>query len=156
VSASVRELSHRLHPSRLQVVGLVAGLDSLRRDISQPHLFVDFSHRNVPEAIDPDIVLCLFRVTQEALANAVRHSDARHVRIELAGGPSTLVLTITDDGKGFEIDVANEGLGLVSMRERVESVGGVLEIQATPSAGTRLSVTVPTHAPAPALRAVSV
>jgi signal transduction histidine kinase len=136
-----------LHPSRLQLIGLVAGLDSLRRDLSPPHLSIAFCHRDVPAQIDQNIALCLFRVAQEALGNAVKHSDAGHVWVELTGGPSSLVLTITDDGKGFDVDgVPNTGLGLMSMRERVESVGGVLEIHATPASGTRLRVTVATQA----------
>ena len=86
----------------------------------------------------------LFR-SQEALGNAVRHSDARHISVELTGAPSSLALTITDDGKGFDVEsVPNGGLGLVSMRERVESVGGLLELHSSPGSGTRLSVTAPT------------
>jgi signal transduction histidine kinase len=147
ISTSVRELSHRLHPSRLQLIGLVASLDNLRRDLSPPHLSIAFSHREVPAEIDQDIALCLFRVAQEALGNAVKHSDASHICVDLTGGPFRLALTITDDGKGFDVDgVPNAGLGLISMRERVESVGGILEIHATPALGTRLSVTVPTRA----------
>jgi signal transduction histidine kinase len=146
ISTSVRELSHRLHPSRLQLLGLVAGLDNLRRDLSPPHLSIAFTHRDVPAVIDPNIALCLFRVAQEALANAVKHSHAQHVSVDLTGGPSSMTLTITDDGKGFEVDGAPKGgLGLMSMRERVESAGGVLEIHATPGSGTRLRITVPTQ-----------
>jgi signal transduction histidine kinase len=146
ISTSVRQLSHRLHPSRLQLIGLVAALDGLRRDLSPPHLSIAFSHRDVPADINSDIALCLFRVAQEALGNAVKHSDAAHVWVDLTGGPSRLALTITDDGKGFDVNgVPNAGLGLISVRERVESVGGVLEIHSTPASGTRLRVTVPTR-----------
>ena len=88
VATSVRELSHRLHPARLRLVGLVAGIDALRHDLSLPHLPIAFSHRGVPEEIDPEIALCLFRVAQEALANAVKHSGAQHVWVDLTGGPS--------------------------------------------------------------------
>jgi signal transduction histidine kinase len=144
ISTSVRELSHRLHPSRLELLGLVAGLDSLRRDLSPPHLSIAFVHHDVPTVIDQDIALCFFRVAQEALGNAVKHSDARHVSVELTGAPSSLALTITDDGKGFDVEsVRNGGLGLVSIRERVESIGGLLEIQAFPASGTCLRVAVP-------------
>jgi signal transduction histidine kinase len=145
ISTSVRELSHRLHPSRLQLIGLVASLNSLRLDLSPPDRPIDFSHRDVPAKIDPDVALCLFRVAQEALANAVKHSGAHHIGLDLSGGPSGVTLTITDDGRGFDVgNVATRGLGLISMRERVESVRGVLEIHATPAEGTRLQVTVPT------------
>ena len=90
----------------------------------------------------------LFRVAQEALVNAVKHSDARRVWIDLVGEPSEVTLTVGDDGKGFVVDgVASAGLGLISMRERVESVGGVLEVQPTLASGTRLRVTVPVRVP---------
>jgi len=149
ISTSVRDLSHRLHPAWLQVIGLVDGLDTLRRDLSPPHLSIAFAHQDVPTAMDPDIALCLFRVAQEALGNAVKHSDARHLSVELTGARSSLALTITDDGKGFDVESApNGGLGLMSMRERVESAGGLLEIHASPATGTRLRVTVPTRAAA--------
>src|SRR5262245_43603208 len=149
ISTSVRHLSHRLHPARLRLIGLVSALGGLRRDLSTPHLSIGFSHLNVPEDIVPDVALCLFRVAQEALGNAVKHSGAGHVSVELTGGPSSVALTITDDGKGFDVErVPNAGLGLMSMRERVEAVGGTLEIQSAPTQGTRLRVTVPTRASA--------
>jgi signal transduction histidine kinase len=156
ISTSVRELSHRLHPSKLRLIGLVAALDSLRRDLSPPHLPIAFGHRNIPAEIDQNIALCVFRVAQEALGNAVKHSDAGHIWVDLTGGPSSVALTITDDGKGFDANgPPNAGLGLISMRERVESVGGVLEIHSTPASGTRLTVTVPIQASKSALAAVA-
>jgi signal transduction histidine kinase len=156
ISTSVRELSHRLHPSKLRLIGLVAALDSLRRDLSPPHLPIAFGHRNIPAEIDQNIALCVFRVAQEALGNAVKHSDAGHIWVELTGGPSSVTLTISDDGKGFDVNgLPNAGLGLISMRERVESVGGVLEIHATLASGTRLRVTVPLQASESALAAIA-
>ena len=156
ISTSVRELSHRLHPSKLRLIGLVAALDNLRRDLSPPHLPIAFSHRNVPAQIDQNIALCVFRVAQEALGNAVKHSDAGHIWVDLTGGPSSVALTITDDGKGFDANgPPNAGLGLISMRERVESVGGVLEIHSTPASGIRLTVTVPIQASKSALAAMA-
>jgi signal transduction histidine kinase len=148
ISTSVHELSHRLHPSRLRIVGLVAGLDGLRRDLSSPHLSIAFTHLDAPAEVNQDIALCLFRVAQEALGNAVKYSDATHISVDLTGGPSSVALTITDDGKGFEVDrVPDAGLGLISVRERVEAVGGILEIRSTPAVGTCVKVTVPIQAP---------
>ena len=156
ISTSVRELSHRLHPSKLQLVGLVAALDHLRRDSSPPHLPIAFSHRDVPADIDQNIALCVFRVAQEALVNAVKHGDAGHIWVDLTGGPFNVALTITDDGKGFDVDgLPNAGLGLISMRERVGSVGGVLEIHSTPGSGTRLRVTVSSQASESALAEIA-
>jgi signal transduction histidine kinase len=155
ISTSVRELSHRLHPAKLRLIGLVAALDSLRRDLSPPQLPIAFCHRDVPAQIDLNIALCVFRIAQEALANAVKHGDAGHISLDLTGGPSGVALTITDDGKGFDVDnPPNAGLGLISMAERVEAVGGVLEIHATTS-GTRVRVTVPIQAPESALAAIA-
>jgi signal transduction histidine kinase len=156
ISTSVRELSHRLHPARLRLIGLVAALDNLRRDLSPPHLPIAFCHRNVPGEIHENVALCVFRVAQEALRNAVKHGAAAHIWVDLTGGPSSVALTITDDGRGFDVNAPpNAGLGLISMRERVESVGGVLEIHATPASGTRLSVTVPIRASESALAATA-
>jgi signal transduction histidine kinase len=156
ISTSVRELSYRLHPSKLQLIGLVAALDNLRRDLSPPHLPISFCHRHVPAEIDQNIALCVFRVAQEALGNAVKHSDAGHIWVDLTGGPASVALTITDDGKGFDVNgPPTAGLGLISMRERVESVGGVLDIHATPASGTRLTVTLPIQASESALAAMA-
>jgi signal transduction histidine kinase len=116
---------------------------ALCRELSPPRIPIAFRHRDVPAEIDPNVALCLFRVTQEALMNAVKHSNAHCIWVDLTSGPSSLALTISDDGNGFAVDgVANAGLGLISMRERVESVSGVLEVHA-PHSGTRVRVTVP-------------
>ncbi|HUK32294.1 MAG TPA: ATP-binding protein, partial [Vicinamibacterales bacterium] len=92
-----------------------------------------------------EITLCLFRVVQEALHNAYKHSAATYVAIQLTSNdPRGLALTIIDDGIGFNVDDAWVcGLGLVSMAERVESVGGRMEIRSGPGSGTRVQVTVP-------------
>ena len=144
ISKSVHELSHRLHPSVLRLVGLVAALERLQRDFSQAAQSVTFSHRDVPRSIEHDLALCLFRVAQEALRNAAKHSDAAYVWMDLTGKTNELVLTIGDDGKGFDIArVPSDRLGLASMRERVEAVGGWLEIHSTAAAGTLVKATVP-------------
>ena len=88
--------------------------------------------------------MCLFRVVQEALQNALKYSKAHEVSVHLSGRPEGLSLTIVDDGVGFDVDAAwGKGLGLISMGERLEAIGGTLEIRSTPGAGTRLEVTVP-------------
>jgi signal transduction histidine kinase len=104
-----------------------------------------FSHEDVPIRLHADITLCLFRVVQEALHNAQKHSAARHVFVRLrASDPRELVLTVTDDGVGFRVDDAwTNGLGLVSMAERVESVGGHIKVRSEVGSGTYLEVSVP-------------
>ena len=111
-------------------------------------MMITSSHRGLPAEIDESATLCLFRVAQEALLNTVKHSDARRAWIDLTDEPPSVVLTVGDDGRGFVVDGApSAGLGLISMRERVESVGGVLEVHPTLASGTRLRVTVPVRVP---------
>ena len=144
IARSVRELSHRLHPARLRLVGLVPALDSLRHEMSQPGMAVGFTHDNVPKVLPPDLTLCLFRVVQEALQNALKYSQAQTVSVDLRGVPEGLSLTIADDGVGFDVSaLSGEGLGLISMSERLQSVGGAIAIRSAPGAGTRIEVRVP-------------
>ena len=146
VARSVHALSHRLHPVRLQMLGLVASLRGLTQELSTPDLPIAFLHKDVPAEVPQEITLCLFRVVQEALHNAAKHSAGSHVVVHLSGtAQSGLVLTIVDDGTGFDVDNAWAcGLGLVSITERVESVNGRIGIRSTPGFGTRLEVAVPT------------
>jgi signal transduction histidine kinase len=90
-----------------------------------------------------DIALCLFRVAQEALRNAIKHSGATTVSVHLKGARDRLVLTIADDGRGFDAEAAHGGLGLISMKERIEQVGGTLRIRSQPGGGTCLEVSTP-------------
>jgi signal transduction histidine kinase len=143
VTSSLRDLSHRLHPGHLRLVGLTTALGELERELSTSHTSVAFSHENVPSTLSPDLMLCLYRVAQEAIGNAVRHSRARAVSVHVRGTADAVVMTIHDDGVGFDIRAAQRGLGLMSMRERIEQVGGTLQIDSECGRGTHLEVTVP-------------
>jgi signal transduction histidine kinase/predicted nucleic acid-binding OB-fold protein len=144
IANSIRALSHRLHPARLGLVGLVPALRGLQRELERPDIAITFSYENTPATLPPDLTLCLFRIVQEALQNAVKHSGARQVSVNLSGYSDGLALTIKDNGAGFDVDAAwGKGLGLVSMIERLEVFGGSLKIRATPGNGTRLEITVP-------------
>jgi signal transduction histidine kinase len=146
VAKSVHDLSHRLHPAKLRLIGLVAALHALPHELSASDIDIVFTHDAVPPSLSPDLTLCLFRVVQEALQNAIKYSGARQVSVHLSGGSEGLALTIVDDGVGFDVDAAwGKGLGLISMGERLEAVGGTLEIHSKPGAGTRLEVRVPAH-----------
>jgi len=148
VGRSIRDLSHRLHPAKLRLIGILVALKGLQAETAPSGIAVAFTHHDVPSSLPPDITLALFRVAQEALQNARKSSGARHVSIDLSATSATVSLTIEDDGRGFDVYTAwGKGLGLVSMRERVEGVGGRFEIQSTPGAGTRLSVHVPLGVP---------
>ncbi len=140
---SIRDLSHRLHPAKLRLVGLVGALKGLQAEVSHSGIEVTFTPDNVPASLPPELTLCLFRVTQEVLQNAVKYSAARRVDVRLTGAAGVLTLTAVDDGVGFDVAAAwGRGLGLLSMRERVEAAGGDLRIDSTPGTGTRVEVTL--------------
>jgi signal transduction histidine kinase len=151
LATSLHDLSHRLHPAKLRLIGLVGALDGLQREVSQSGISVAFSHQNVPPALPHDLSLCVFRVVQEAVQNALKHSAAHALSIELNGSSDALTLIVSDDGSGFDADSAwGQGLGLVSMRERLESIGGTLSIRSG-SCGTRVEAIVPLQVTRPAV-----
>lgn len=144
---SVHDLSHRLHPAKLRVIGLVAALRELEHEMTQAELPISFTYENVPPALPAELTLCLFRIAQETMQNAMKYSQARLVSVHLKGEPNGLCLSVTDDGIGFEVDrVWGKGLGLISMGERVEAVGGRFELYSKPGAGTKVEVRVPLSA----------
>jgi signal transduction histidine kinase len=147
VARSVHDLSHRLHPAKLRLIGLTAALKGLQRELSQAGVPIAFTSEDVPATLPPDVTLCLFRVAQEALQNAVKHSGARNIAMHVRGSPEHVALAIVDDGAGFDVKRAwGDGLGLLSMKERVEAAGGRFELHTAPETGTRISVTVPLRA----------
>jgi signal transduction histidine kinase len=147
IAKSLHELSHSLHPTKLRLLGLVAAIDQLRLDLSRVGIATSFSHHDVPSTLPPDIMLCLFRIVQEAIQNAIKHSRASEVSVCLRGSSDRLTVTISDNGVGFDVEAAwSRGLGLLSMVERVEALGGPFEIDSSPGAGVRLTASVPLHA----------
>ena len=145
ISSNVHDLSHQLHPPKLELIGLVAALDGLRRELSLQHeLAIGFSHRGVPARVSRDVSLCLFRIAQEGLQNAIKHSRARAISVQLGAESGTLRLTVSDEGAGFDVEAnGHAGLGLLSMRERLDLVHGTMTIHSSPRMGTRLEVAVP-------------
>ena len=144
IAKALQSLSHRLHPALVHLIGLVAALEGIQRDFSRPGLSITFAHVDIPPALPQELTLSVFRVVQEALRNAVKHGNARAVSIQLSARGESLVLTIVDDGVGFDIDAAwGRGLGLISMTERLEQLGGSVTIHTQVGAGTRLEVIAP-------------
>jgi signal transduction histidine kinase len=144
ISRGVHDLSHRLHPGKLRLIGLVAALEGLQRELTQPHLAIRFTHAHIPAALPFDQTLCLFRIVQEALHNALKYSAAHEVIVDLRVDSGRLLLIVVDDGTGFDVQAAwGKGLGLVSMGERVEAIGGTFEIHSRPGEGTRVHVSLP-------------
>jgi PAS domain S-box-containing protein len=156
MSSAVHDLSHQLHPSKLEQLGLVGAVRGLCRELSQRHgLDVKFTHYPEPGAMSQDAALCLYRIVQEALQNVVKHSGSRHAAVELRGTPDAICLRVVDDGIGFDLDSVDKGgLGLVSMRERLYLVGGEIVIDARPAGGTRINVRIPVPIPSRAENAL--
>jgi PAS domain S-box-containing protein len=146
VSSDMHNLSYQLHPARLELLGLVTSLRGFCGEFSAQHkLTVQFVHSDIPREIPKDVTLCLYRITQEALQNVVKHSGAEEVEVELSGHSDEIDLCISDSGRGFDVESAKgvAGLGLISMRERLRPLGGQLSIESEPSHGTRIRVRVP-------------
>ncbi|HKE82223.1 MAG TPA: PAS domain-containing protein [Vicinamibacterales bacterium] len=149
IATDLYDLSHELHPSRLQTLGLVESVRLLCQDVSQQHhLAVTFSASGLPDIVDPSVSLCLYRITQEALHNVAKHSRACNASVRLQRDDDEIVLVIEDSGVGFD-PLANDhaGLGLISMRERVSVLKGDLVIEAADRGGTRIKVRVPLTPP---------
>jgi signal transduction histidine kinase len=146
LSDDLRHVAHRLHPSVLEHFGLVAAIESHCSDFMKLHrIRLKLAHRSVPESIPLEVSLCLYRVTQECLNNVAKHSGARKVMVAIRGNKDGILLSVTDDGKGFDPGLVADqsGLGLVGIRERVRLVDGIVSIDSRPGHGTQIDVRVP-------------
>lgn len=142
----IRHLSHTLHPGVLQYVGLVAALEGYCEDFEAEHgLGVTFRAAEDLGAVPIDRSLCLYRAAQEALGNVAKHAKARLVRVTVARDNGAVLLTVADDGCGFDLAEARGrgGLGLISLDERVHLVGGKVTIDSRPFGGTEVRIAVP-------------
>ncbi len=151
ISTSVQALSHRLHSSKLEFLGLAAALRGFCHEFSNQHrVDVTFSHEPLPDRLPQDISLCLFRVAQAAVVNSWKHSGAKSCDVHLRSSSGRVHLAVRDQGVGFDAAkvLSGNGLGLVSMRERVRFVNGTISIQSAPNRGTTIQVDVPLPAQA--------
>jgi PAS domain S-box-containing protein len=141
----VRDFSHRLHPARLQYLGIVKAAAALCGEVAAQHnVDVSFHADSDTETLSQHISLCLYRVLQEALQNVVKHSGAKKIDVALRRSSEEIELTVQDLGAGFNLG-ATDGfsLGLTSMKERLAAVGGQLRIQSIPGHGTTVRARVP-------------
>jgi signal transduction histidine kinase len=144
VSSNIHDLSHRLHPSKLDVLGLLPSLEGFCKEFSKiHHLQVQFAHHDIPKEIPKDVTLCLFRIVQEALRNVVKHSGAAQAKVELLGIGGRIELCVSDTGVGFDPASAHCGIGLVSMRERLRLIEGELTVESAFPHGTRICARAP-------------
>lgn len=142
----IQALSHRLHSSKLDYLGLAAASRSFCRELSERHsVEVDFDSDNVSTNLSKDISLCLFRVLQEALQNAVKYSGVREFQVCLKGASNEVELSVQDLGVGFDPEkaISGHGLGLTSMKERLKLVDGRLSIDSKPGQGATIHALVP-------------
>jgi PAS domain S-box-containing protein len=149
IAGDVQSLSHELHSAKLDYLGVVTAIRGLCSEISrQNQISVDFNDRNVPRYLPKDISLCLFRIAQEALHNAVKYSGANQCFVALYAIEDEIQLVVRDAGAGFDVEEAkrNRGLGLVSMQERVHLVHGRFAVDSKPGKGTRIFAAVPSVA----------
>jgi PAS domain S-box-containing protein len=148
IATDIHVLSHELHPSNLEYLGLVSGVRGWCEEYGKRHeLEIDFKSDELPP-LRQEVSLCLFRVLQEALHNAAKHSGVKRIEVQLVGKSDEIHLIVRDSGKGFDIDAARQkrGLGLTSMQERVRLIGGTMVIESKPMAGTVVYVCVPFRA----------
>jgi len=145
ISTDVQDLSHDLHSSKLEYLGVVAGIKSWCKEFGErQRVEIDFSN-DVHSALPFEIGLSLFRVLQESLHNAMKHSGVKRIEVQLREDSGEIHLIIRDSGKGFDVEAAlqGKGLGLTSMRERVRLVNGTFSIESKPMGGTTIHVRVP-------------
>jgi PAS domain S-box-containing protein len=155
ISNDVQALSHELHSSKLEYLGVVAGIRSWCKEFGlRQRMEIDFK-QEVSGALPLEVGLCLFRVLQEALHNATKYSGVKRIEVQLAEYSNEVHLIVNDLGRGFDIQAAKQGrgLGLITMQERVKLVNGAITIESKPSGGTSIRVRIPLRSEQGAQRA---
>jgi PAS domain S-box-containing protein len=146
LSLDIQQLSHQLHSTKLDHLGIVGALRGLCTETSdQCKIEIEFQFKQVQAGISTGIALSIFRVAQEALHNVAKHSHASKVNMELFGSGNSIILRITDNGVGFDSEKNQNasGLGMISMSERIRLVGGTLTVTSKPSQGTQIEAKIP-------------
>jgi signal transduction histidine kinase len=146
LGGDLHTVSHRLHSSTLDALGLVPGLTALCKEFAaRQDIEIGFTSDNVPRAVHADVALCLFRIAQEGLQNVKKHSGAKKAQVSLTNLGDKLLLSLSDEGNGFNLTMmgSGNGLGLRSMQERARLLGGEFEIYSKPGEGTKIKAWVP-------------
>jgi PAS domain S-box-containing protein len=149
MGSDIQALSHELHSSALDHLGIVVAMRGFCHEFGEKQKFeIEFHNEDLPSPVSPDVALCLYRVLQEALHNAAKHSRASQVNVHFLGMSGEFRLTVSDDGVGFDVDSVNKGrgLGLISMRERAKLVNGTFSIFSKLNHGTEINVRIPASA----------
>lgn len=146
IAAEIHRLSYKLHPSKLDHLGLAAAVKSLCAEITKSgKVKVEFHQAGFPAQLDNDVTLCVFRIAQEGLRNCVKHSGADSARVVLTRTRNAVRLLVSDNGCGFntKTGLMEKGLGFISMKERLHVLGGEINVYSKPLRGTRIEVSVP-------------
>ena len=148
IGADLHTLSHSLHSSTLERLGLVSGVNAFCKEfVAQQGIQVAFLHVGVLRSVDADVALYLFRIVQESLRNVKKHSGASKAQVILEMVDGSFHLSISDDGAGFNVRnlIDNQGIGIRSMEERARLIGARFQIHSEPQKGTRIDVWAPLH-----------
>ena len=146
LATDITALSHRLHSSKLELLGIVGAAKGLCKELCEKHVVeIEVHSEEVPKSLPQEIAVSLFRVLQEALRNAVKHSRSGHFEVRLSGIPGGIELSVHDTGVGFDPEAAlkSRGLGLISMQERIKLVKGEFSIASQVNRGTTIHARVP-------------
>lgn len=143
LASDVHGLSHRLHSAKLQHLGVAKALRDFCKQIAQSGLHVELKLDQKLEPVPRDIALCLYRIAQEALNNALKHSGANHAALTLLRTPDCYFMAVRDAGRGFDMSRLPQGLGLVSMQERLKPLQGHFDLTSSPGRGTQIVVRIP-------------
>jgi signal transduction histidine kinase len=142
---TIRDIALLLRPPMLDDLGLVPALEWQAREISRrSDMEVEVHSENVPEVLDDETKVCVYRLVQEALNNAATHASAKNAKVTVAQNSGKIMVEITDDGVGFD-PLRQRGMGILGMEERVRPLGGTLEIWSTPGKGTTVKAELPLH-----------
>jgi signal transduction histidine kinase len=146
LARDIQSLSHRLHSSKLEYLGLASAAASFCKEASsQFAVQIMFRDEGIPDGLCPDVSLAIFRVLQEAINNALKHSAAGHIAVVLREWNHGVELEVCDSGVGFDVADARKagGLGLISMEERMKLIGGEVQIRSEERGGTTVSAYAP-------------
>jgi len=143
IAADLQQLTRGLHPARVQHLGLVSSVRALAREMEHDQIHIDVDAPEWPANLPSEVALSLYRVAQEALHNATKHSGSNSITVSFRRESNGLSLIVSDKGVGFTPQTGSGGLGIVSMRERLRTIGGSLSVVAAPGQGTTIRATVP-------------
>jgi signal transduction histidine kinase len=139
----VRNIALLLRPSMLDDLGLVSALEWQGREVSRnSEVEVEVQSENVSDSLPDEYRVCVYRLVQEALNNAVRHSGAKNAKVSVKQSPERITVEVTDDGKGFDSE-RTRGLGLLGMEERVKRLAGTLKVSSNPGQGVTVKAELP-------------